>query len=406
MASLDAEFDLLLQSFDQDPSTFSRTLRSLSASNPVCFVAHARRALLTVPACRALKCLAGLLTQEGLLQFLLEQYAYSRPGAIQLARKILQVEPRFDAALIEYVEDKDLIEHSERTVLCALDILDEISERDRLVLNILTFLKHPNPKLRSKAARMLGKRRPNASCIDNLVHEADARVRANAVESLFDARNDYSYNLFRVLSKDANNRVAGNARLGLYLSGDTSSIGLIDELACDDRPNFRNTGAWVMSQTADARFVSVLGKLMTDPSETVRAQAFRALARIKTALKGSSEKAPAEIAILHQAKREDEHSLSVAIYDQFGQPLKDIPGTRFSIRMDGEYVRSYSVRQHDCANALNIAFVLCLPKEDEQSASPGFEDAVERCLRVRRPTDRWAVLKVTRNLANRQNTQG
>lgn len=178
--AFETEFNLLLRSFDQDPSMFSKALGSYSASNPEAFLVHARKALLTVPPCRALKCVTSLLTLEGLLQFLLEEYVRSRDSAITLAKKILQSEPRFDATLIEYVEDKGLADRSELTVLAALDMLDEISERDRLVLNILAFVKHPNPKLCSKATRMLGRRRPNATCIDALLRESDLRVRANA----------------------------------------------------------------------------------------------------------------------------------------------------------------------------------------------------------------------------------
>ncbi len=397
MAGLDAEFNLLLESFDQDPSQFSKVLRSYSAANPDAFVSHARKALQTLPPCRALKCLTNLLTLEGLLKFLLEEYARSREGAITLAKKILQFEPRFDAALIEYVEDKDLVQHSEQTVLYALDILDEISERDRLVLNILTFLKHPSPKLRSKAARMLGRRRPNATCMDALITESDARVRANAVESLFRVRNDYSHNLFRLLAKDSNNRVAGNARLGLYLAGDTDSIQLIDELAYDRRPNFRNTGAWVIGRTADPRFSTTLGKLMTDSDELVRAQSFRAMRAMKDALKTCTAKDLLNLTALHHEQERDAHRLIVTVSDPAGQPLKEIPGTRFLIRMDGSYVREYKVREHDSPNSLNIAFVLCLPREGEEIMARQLEDAVERCLPLRRLNDKWAVLKLTHN---------
>ena len=394
---LDAEFNLLLQSFDQDPSVFSKVLRSYSAENHDAFVVHARKALVTVPPCRALKCVMGLLTLNGLLKILLEEYLRSRQGAIDLAKKILQFEPRFDAALIEYVEDQDLVTHSEQTVLHALDILDEVSERDRLVMNIVSFLKHPNPKLRSKAARMLGRRRPDAVCMDSLVHEADARVRANAVESLFDVRNEHSRNLFRVLAKDSNNRVSGNARLGLYLLGDTNSIQLIDQLANDIRSPFRNTGAWVIGRTADPRFLSTLGKLMTDADELVRAQSFRAMRKMKDVLKTAHSKERLSISTLHHRKDGQDHRFSIALFDSAGQPLKEVPATRFLIRMDGEYVREYSVDEFDSPNSLNIAFMLCLPRENEEAAMRQLESAVESCFSLRRLTDRWAIFKLTRN---------
>src|SRR5205823_15021061 len=75
--------------------------------------------------------------------------------------------------------------------------------------------------------------------------------------------------------KDTNNRVAGNALLGLYQLRDQNAAGHIIAMAADPQPLFRATAAWTMGQTSDPRFLPSLEKLARDLYASVRKNAVK-----------------------------------------------------------------------------------------------------------------------------------
>jgi HEAT repeat protein len=150
------------------------------------------------------------------------------------------------------------------------------------LLPLLTnLLQYPNPRVRSKVARLMGKRNRDSRWVDQRKDEEDPRVRANALEGLWDAGDGGAHSLLWESSQDVNNRVAGNALLGLYRLGDARAIGRILEMAGHAEARFRATAAWVMGESADPRFLAALGRMLADSEKMVRARAFRALAALR-----------------------------------------------------------------------------------------------------------------------------
>lgn len=172
---------------------------------------------------------------------------------------------------------------------------------------------------------------------------------------------------------------------------------MIEELAHDSRPPFRNTGAWVIGRTCDPRFTLTLGKLMTDADELVRSQAFRSMRAMKDSLKCSGDKERLYITPLRRSAEAALHCLSIAVFDASGQRVRQVPGTRFLLRVDGDYIRKYKVEECDSPDSLNIGFVLSLPKLGEEEAARTLQVAVELCMPTRRMSDRWAILKLPQN---------
>jgi HEAT repeat protein len=214
-----------------------------------------------------------MLAIDAEFQALLDLYNEARPKCLAVARRLIADEPRVDALLFEFLQQRgfdDSVVHS------GLEILDFISPGDRLVPAFLKLVKHPNPKIRARAALFIGSRS----------QEYDDRVRANVIESLYGTNSEFVRQIFRGNASDANNRVAGNAILGLYLLGDASAIRLIRGLAHHPDARFRNTGAWVMGRTKDAQFEPPLLELMNDSDELVRAQAFKGYREVRKAVSG------------------------------------------------------------------------------------------------------------------------
>ena len=105
-------------------------------------------------------------------------------------------------------------------------------------------------------------------------------MSANAVESLWGASAPSVSEVLLAAANDSNNRVAGNALVGLYRLRDQSAIPRISRMAADSRPQFRATAAWTMGQTGDPRFLPALEKLTRDLYASVRKNAAKAIALI------------------------------------------------------------------------------------------------------------------------------
>jgi HEAT repeats len=396
MLANESEFEVLLARYDDDPGICSKILRTHSVTEPKVFLEYARKAILDHPVNRALKFIAGVAISAGLMDVLLDLYISNRPQCMALAQKTMACDPRFDVTFLEFLQRPPAGKTSEEVLFHAgLDILDLISEGDRLVPGVLKILKHPNPKVRSKAALFIGSRTQNLAWAASRAQEYDARVRANIIESLYGINSDFVQQIFRNNANDENNRVAGNAVLGLYLLGDTSAIPLIHELARHPDSRFRNTSAWLMGRTGDPRFAQSFSELMNDPDELVRAQAFKGLGEVRKALRASATRPELRAGIVKVSTEEMPH-LIATLHDGSGQPVRGLRPTSFILKAGtpARPVRQFTVDEYDCRSSLSVAFVLCLPEQDEAAAEARFVQAIQACNGLRRPKDRWAVVKL------------
>ncbi|MDQ2844740.1 MAG: HEAT repeat domain-containing protein [Acidobacteriota bacterium] len=402
-----SEFEVLLERYDGDPGFCSKILRTHALSDPKTFLVYARKALLARPVSRALKFIAGLAISAGLIETLLDLYPRSREEAITLAHKAIACEPRFDTILLEFLQRPRPAQAGEENLFhIGLDILDAISPGDRLVAGVLKILKHPNPKVRSKAALFVGSRTQNLAWAANRTQDYDPRVRANILESLHGLNSDFVVQMFRDNVADENNRVAGNAVLGLYLLGDTNSISLIYEMTRHTEPRFRNTASWLMGRTGDPRFALAFSELMNDSDEIVRAQAFKGLGEVRKAMRAAATRPQLKAAIV-KASVGSSPELIATVRDAAGQPVHGIAPTSFIVKTGtpARAVRNYTVNEYDCRSSLSVAFIMCLPADDESGAELRFARAIQACNGFRRSKDRWAIVKISPHSAvNRAGT--
>lgn len=390
------EFNALLERYDDDPGPCSKLLRMHSLADPATFLAYSQAAILERPVSRVLKFIAGLAIAAGIIQVLLEVFPRDRQGALSLAKKVIQCEPRFDLAMAEYLSRLTLGSlPDESAVHIIIDLLEVISEGDRLVPNILKLLKHPSPKVRSKAALFVGSRTQNVAWATSRMQESDGRVRANIVESLYGMNSDVVHQIFRNHVHDDDNRAAGNAVLGLYQLGDPAAIPLIYEMARHAQPKFRNTCAWVIARTIDPRFLPLLAELIQDPDEIVRSQGFKALAELKRAARAS--RSPLDVSIVRMQTNGGQRDLVATVHDDARQPVRRIPATAFIARAAGtnRIIRNFSVEEYDCRSSLSLAFVVCLPESGQDEIESECLDAIEACAALRRSKDRWAIAKIS-----------
>jgi hypothetical protein len=164
----------------------------------------------------------------------------------------------------------------------ALDILDEISPRNRLVPVLSHLTRNSNPKIASKATLIIGKRVSGvAFTIRLMAEETNPRVRANALEAVWGHDSAPVKKLFWKHVDDSYHRVAGNAIVGLYLAGEEKANSVVTRLALDLRQEFRMMAAWTMGRMGSPDFIPTLTPLLKDQDPAVRRAALRSLQNIR-----------------------------------------------------------------------------------------------------------------------------
>jgi hypothetical protein len=172
-------------------------------------------------------------------------------GALRMARAASRLDDRLDCKLLDHLATSSPgwpLAVPETKIVNALEVIDEISDCSRIMLPLMTLAKLPQPRLRSKAIKLMARGSRNPRRAKLLLADADPRTRANLIEGLGAQTTDQITALLREAAQDTNHRVAVTALLGLCRAGDEDSCEEIRKLACDGDPNFRKAAAWALRQ--------------------------------------------------------------------------------------------------------------------------------------------------------------
>jgi HEAT repeat protein len=221
---------------------------------------------------------------------------YTLAEAIAAARKLSIQFPDLDLALLEVVLPKGhaMLEES-RSNFRILEILAALPVRQRAMPQLLRLLRYPQVRMQSKVVLLIGRLRRMPNWIAPFCANADDRMRANAVESLWENRDSVSISLFLDALRDPHHRVAANGLVGLCLAGRPEGSAGICKMTQDGSPLRRAAAAWALGRIGEPQAIEPLRRLREDPDERVRGAALRALVRIrKNAAAENSARAPQE----------------------------------------------------------------------------------------------------------------
>ena len=260
-------------------------LRSLLRENPVDFLLVSVSLLHDEPDSpgqgRLLKLLAG---SDQVIEAICDPTFMTHEQASHLTGMLAGAEPHIDtklARLLQRVHARLGDQAHPESVDRILALLDAIPSSARTLPVLASLLHDPNPRLRAKLALLVGRRVGNTKFAAERQEERDPRVRANAIESLWGDKAPTASSVLRRAAQDPNNRVVGNALLGLYQLQDPQATQSIVAMSVDSRPAFRATAAWAMGQTVNPRFIPCLEKLTHDLYAPVRNNATKALKQIR-----------------------------------------------------------------------------------------------------------------------------
>jgi hypothetical protein len=224
-----------------------------------------------------------------ILSPLLDPSVFSLGEAVSIAGQLLKIEPLLDIKMVQRLlgsksgQDESRKRAIDNSGIRLLEITAAIGDGARTLPMVAQLLNHSDMKIRSKAALVVGRGTKNCRWVEQRLADPEARVRANVVESLWGVDSNDAKSVFWAAVNDPNNRVLGNALLGLYRLGEFASIGLIAELLSHPDALFRATGAWVAGETGDPRFLPLVARMMADLDPRVRPTVFRSTAKLKRA---------------------------------------------------------------------------------------------------------------------------
>jgi HEAT repeat protein len=284
-AEEDAPLEKLVRDFAINSAMSKRDMRRLMEKDP--------QALLH-SACRILKAgsegpgaafaMEQLWSHPILIAGLIDPALLPLAAAIEFARRWQTFDSSLDIKLLHKgfpSEDGGMHEADIVRAKRALAIVNELPANRRILLPLVNLMCSSDQRVRSKAAAIYGRTCQNPDWVHKRLAEADPRIRANVVESLWGQDSDLVRAVLQEASRDRNHRVAVNALIGLHLSGVEGVPASLQQLALSSDPMARAAAAFGMGHLLEGEFKPALELLLKDNNPSVRGRALQALIRIR-----------------------------------------------------------------------------------------------------------------------------
>jgi hypothetical protein len=287
----DAEMDTCLQRLVDDSvsstAVLKRDMRRLLEKDAHGFLQSACRILKVCSERPGVAAMLDLLwSSPVLLGSLIDPSMLPLPTAIALAKRWIAFDPMLDIKLLAIgfppQDDVEAITDSVGSQR-ALEIVSKLPPNRHVLQPLAKLLRSPDPTVRSKAALMYARASDNPEWVSKMLADPDVRVRANAVEGLWETKAASAGAVFREAALDPDHRVQVNALLGLHYIGDTTvdvRAGLEKTTGASD-PVARAAAAFAMGRIMDEIYVPALEGLLKDEDQQVRRQALQALIAIR-----------------------------------------------------------------------------------------------------------------------------
>jgi hypothetical protein len=336
-----------VDAFEEAPAKSRRVLREMMVADPRAFCVAALPVLREGIERPGVAFIYDLLADKAMLP-LCDPSLLSLDDDVAIARGVMRREPLLDVKLARRITTagREATEIDPDVALRTLEVAGAISDGARIVPMLIQMLREPDPRLRSKAALLVGRINKSTQWAEQLLKEPDARVRANCVEALWSVENPAVREVLWQAVKDPNNRVQGNALLGLHRLGDGDVIEPLQSMTRHSSPVFRGTAAWVMGESGDPRFQPTLAQMIRETDVTARHAVFHALARIKQSAARFQELPQLQVALCQQWVLSDgSHRVHAAIALPDGAEIPHLPPTNVVLWQNQRLVNKYKVQK-------------------------------------------------------------
>jgi HEAT repeat protein len=230
------------------------------------------------------------LNTDGLMDLLTEPARPDGSLARKLARWLGRHDSNLSSKLLKYLsEETKRDDVNQARIERALELLTDLPETRLSVPYLLELLRSTNIHIRSKVVLLMAKSSQGSRWTEFRLSEADPRVRANAIEGLWNLQLRGSEQVLRGATRDPHHRVVVNAWIGLHYIGDEKAAEELVRMAAHEDSACRAAAVWGLGHLGLMQFQPVLQRLVRDPDALVRRNALRALIKIRKKLGGTPE---------------------------------------------------------------------------------------------------------------------
>jgi hypothetical protein len=277
-----------------------------------------------------------------------------------------------------------------------LEILSKAVDAEHLE-GILTLLsEHPDPRLRSKVAMLAGSiLRQQPKCVA-LLRDADPRVRANAIASLWGRRDPESIQAFKEASLDNYHRVIANGLYGLYQAGEISAVRGILKLIRDADPDRQLAGSWLVGQTADPRFSTVIDEYLSVKTGRVKLALLNASRKMKKRILDVQEMPVLGMELVCFDRLEKGRvRASIRLLRPDGSPfaLNEVLATHIILKDGDLHIDQFHFEARGSAELTHTVFLLPQRMSASQAFFDRMEAGMEMAISKKREADYWSIQK-------------
>ena len=387
--------------FVDDPQTGREQLRQLKSQEHGEFLRQAIHHLENGPNNSFSQVLLQMCREESsnLKSMLFTADLLSLDEAARLVRLSSKNDASFQVHLLASVKgeiDKSGSTIPNREFIRLLEILAKSVDLERLGGMLASLCEHPDDRLRSKVALLSGSLVRHLPKRMDLLKDIDPRVRANAVESLWGRRDAESIQILKDASVDAHHRIAANGLLGLYLAGEVCSIRGILKLSRDADLSRQLAGIWVLGQTKDPRFHTVIRENLSVTTGRVKFGMMSSGRKIRKRIDELhlSEALSAQVIYLERTDK-GRVRLSFALKNRQGDHLKasELLGTQVLIQDGDLKVDQYYFEPRGAATEAHVACLMPLRTGVSNAVAAELVRAMESAIDQKRPDDAWKIQK-------------
>jgi hypothetical protein len=381
---------------DQDGASSRHALNQIATSDPTTFFAAAIHVLGSSKPSEGARHLVLLLAKDKRLSIgLLDSQVCSTTEALAVLRMAAeagaQLQATFEMALNKALQGQASASKSER-ILRILDILSASGGQSCWNSFQVELMAYPDKVVRSKAALLIGRSTRNVGWIARRLLDRDPRVQASAVEALWGLDPEETKPHFLSALKSSNNRVAANAALGLYLTGDVTAMHILLDMLRHPDPLFRLSGLWAIGETRDERFLPILVEHYKHAEGKLRLATVGAMSRIRRRAKSGFAESALQVHVSQAAAQADGlRRLAFALSCHPARDLRGVKPTEFTIWENGTLIEEYQVRLVGPPALLMAGFVLPWFASDDETYEKSAREGLKQCLSMKRRDDLWRI---------------
>jgi hypothetical protein len=387
VTALSAEIDLAIDSFRLNPQKAGRRLRELLDEVPGAFIDCVTERLRTPGETPEMRYLVSLLVSRGMLLDALREVGRADAAvAGQWARLAQHLSPGFERTLARAVLDAEQAHDLNGETEFLLGLLSDLSG-GATVLPLLGSLRtSEDPRVRSRMASLLGRTAGAQRWFAVLKDDPDPRVRANAIEALWNTEGPFAAACFESAVEDEHYRVVASAWVGIYLQGDAAAVAGLARMARHEDPNYRAAAAWAMGKTDDQRFVPLLWRLRREMlnAPAVARNALQAITQITQAVTNASPER-LELRWMRQTLEAGGwQAHDVLVRDPKSGEAPQLRPTDWQLSVGGDPVWNYTVERLDAAEGVSLGVLLPASQEPDERRRAALPALLQPCFARRR----------------------